>query len=95
MTVRELAELLPLTPAEIRAVRRKGRITQREFARRLNVSLSTVQKWEIGDKHPEGATLKLLQIVRREGLAILSETKPDAGHTPAPGRRVRLRRSAG
>lgn len=88
MTLAEFRELLPLTPAEIRAIRRQGRMTQREFARHLNVSLSTVQKWEIGDKHPEGATLKLLQIVRREGIAILSG-EPDAGRKAASGRHLR------
>jgi putative transcriptional regulator len=38
------------------------------FAAILNISLSTVQKWEIGQKRPTGAALKLLHLVRKKGL---------------------------
>jgi putative transcriptional regulator len=34
----------------------------------LNTSLSTVQKWEIGEKHPSGSSLKLLNLLERKGL---------------------------
>jgi putative transcriptional regulator len=34
----------------------------------LNTSLSTIQKWEIGDKRPAGPSLKLLSILDRKGL---------------------------
>jgi putative transcriptional regulator len=37
----------------------------------LNTSLSTIQKWEIGDKHPSGPSLKLLSILDRKGLEAL------------------------
>jgi putative transcriptional regulator len=30
--------------------------------------LSTVQKWEIGDKQPSGPSLKLLSLIERKGL---------------------------
>ena len=38
------------------------------FAAILNISSSTVQKWEIGQKRPTGAALKLLHLVREKGL---------------------------
>ena len=38
------------------------------FARVLNASVSTVQKWETGDKTPGGPALKLLHIVRDKGM---------------------------
>jgi putative transcriptional regulator len=41
------------------------------FAAILNVSVSTVQKWETGEKKPGGASLKLLNLVRRKGIEIL------------------------
>ena len=31
-------------------------------------SLSTVRKWEVGDKHPSGPSLKLLNLLDRKGL---------------------------
>jgi len=34
----------------------------------LNTSLSTVRKWEIGEKHPSGPSLKLLNLIDRRGL---------------------------
>jgi putative transcriptional regulator len=34
--------------------------------------VSTVQKWEIGDKTPSGPALKLLDLVERKGLKALA-----------------------
>jgi len=34
----------------------------------LNTSLSTVRKWEVGDKHPSGPSLKLLNLPDRKRL---------------------------
>jgi putative transcriptional regulator len=34
----------------------------------LNTSVSTVQKWEIGQKRPAGTALKLLHLVQKQGL---------------------------
>jgi len=38
----------------------------------LNTSISTVQKWEIGEKRPSGPSLKLLNVIQRKGIAALS-----------------------
>lgn len=38
------------------------------FAAVLNTSLSTVQKWEVGDKKPSGPSLKMLNLIERKGL---------------------------
>ena len=42
------------------------------FARYLNTSESTVEKWESGVKKPSGMALKLLTIVQKHGLQMLS-----------------------
>jgi putative transcriptional regulator len=42
------------------------------FAAYLNTSLSTVQKWERGQKKPNGPSLKLLNLVERKGLEVLA-----------------------
>ena len=53
---------------QIRSMRERYRISQAVMAAVLNTSLSTIQKWEIGDKHPSGPSLKLLSILDCKGL---------------------------
>jgi len=52
----------------------KARMSQSVFAKLLNVSVSTVQKWEApaADKHPSGAAAKLLQIIERKGVGAIA-----------------------
>jgi len=59
-----------LQPDEIRQIRETSNTSQAVFAAVLNTSLSTVQKWEAGTKHPSGAALKLLHLVKDKGLDI-------------------------
>jgi putative transcriptional regulator len=47
-------------------------VSQPIFARYLNTSESTVQKWENGAKRPNGMALRLLQVVKKHGLTVLS-----------------------
>jgi putative transcriptional regulator len=47
-------------------------VSQPVFARYLNTSESTVQKWETGVKQPSGMALKLLSVVEKHGLKVLS-----------------------
>ena len=53
---------------KIRALRDHLQLSQAVLAAVLNISLSTVRKWEIGDKHPSGPSLKLLNLLDRKGL---------------------------
>lgn len=64
-------EVETLSPERIRALREQARVSQSVFAAMLNTSVSTVRKWEQGDKHPSGPSLKLLNLVARKGLEIL------------------------
>jgi DNA-binding transcriptional regulator YiaG len=59
----------PLTAAEIRALREREGASQAVFARYLNVTTGLVSQWERGEKRPQGASLKLLALVARSGLA--------------------------
>jgi DNA-binding transcriptional regulator YiaG len=47
-------------------------VCQPVFARYLNTSESTVQKWESGAKRPSGMALKLLAVVEKHGLKVLA-----------------------
>lgn len=53
---------------KIRALRDRLQLSQAVLAAVLNTSLSTVRKWEVGDKHPSGPSLKLLSLLERKGL---------------------------
>ena len=57
--------------AKIRALRARHKLSQAVFASVLNTSLSTVRQWEIGDKHPSGPSLKLLNLLDKKGLEVL------------------------
>ena len=61
-----------IEPAEIKRIREKNKVSQPVFARYLNTSESTVEKWETGAKKPSGMALKLLTVVRKHGLEVLS-----------------------
>jgi putative transcriptional regulator len=60
-----------ITPVEIKMLRNSWHVSQEAFASMLNTSISTVQKWEIGDKKPSGPSLKLLNIAKKHGVAAL------------------------
>jgi len=67
-----LTPVKPLAPAQIKAIREKEHVSQTVFANYLNVTSSLVSKWERGEKKPSGASLKLLSLVEKKGLAIVA-----------------------
>ncbi len=66
-----LPEIKEFSPIEIISIRRKFKLSQAALARVFNISPSTVQKWEQGNKKPAGASKKLLDIIERKGLEAL------------------------
>lgn len=71
MTMRDFdAMCLPpvkeYTAAQIKRLRMKNKASQAVFAAYLNTSKSTVQKWEQGQKKPNGPSLKLLNLVEKK-----------------------------
>ena len=61
-----------IEPQQIKKLRLKHKVSQPVFARYLNTSESTVEKWESGAKRPSGMALKLLDIVQKHGLKMLA-----------------------
>lgn len=67
-------DLLCLSPvrdydaAKVKALRERLHLSQAVLASVLNISASTVRKWEIGDKRPSGPSQKLLDLLERKGL---------------------------
>ena len=59
------------TANQIKKLRLRYKASQAVFAAYLNTSPSTVQKWEQGQKKPNGPSLKLLNVVDQKGLEVL------------------------
>lgn len=75
-TLREFDEACRLSvpevfhPQDIKKLRESNHVSQPIFARYLNTTESTVQKWEAGAKRPSGTALKLLSVVQKHGLNV-------------------------
>jgi putative transcriptional regulator len=67
-----LTPVRSLRPEEIKAIREREHVSQTVFANYLNVTSSLVSKWERGEKRPSGASLKLLSLVEKNGLATVA-----------------------
>lgn len=53
-------------PEEIRSIRIETGLTQVLFAKYMGVSVKTVEAWESGRNHPEGAACRLLSMTRND-----------------------------
>ena len=76
-TMREIESLRVEAPRvysayEIKRLRLKEKASQAVFAAYLNTSVSTIQKWERGEKKPNGPSLKLLSLIETKGLQVLA-----------------------
>jgi len=60
-----------LAPRQIKQLRESHHVSQPVFARYLNTSESTIEKWETGAKRPSGIALKMLAVVQKHGIEIL------------------------
>jgi putative transcriptional regulator len=60
-----LSPVVELAPEQISALRQRERVSQPVFARYIS-------QWESGAKKPDGAALKLLNIVQSKGLKALA-----------------------
>lgn len=67
-----LTPVRPLTPEEIRAIRKREHLSQPVFARYLNVSRNLVSDWERGVKKPGGPALRLLTVVQKKGIQAIA-----------------------
>lgn len=63
--VKEVKAPSPFSKEDIVKLRKKMRVSQSAFAVLLNISTKTVQKWEQGENQPNGSSLKLLTIAKK------------------------------
>ncbi|MCC5853856.1 MAG: DNA-binding transcriptional regulator [Alkalimonas sp.] len=57
-----------LLPEQIRELREREHLSQPVFARYLNVSKNVVSDWERGTRKPGGPALRLLTIIKKNGI---------------------------
>jgi len=60
-----------VTPPDIKMVREKLQVTQKEFAMLIGVSARTLQNWEQGRRKPEGPANALLKVASKNPKAVL------------------------
>ena len=54
-----------LSPAQVRSIRNRLKMSQSGFAALLNVPLVTAVSWEKGRRSPSGAALRLQEVARK------------------------------
>ena len=59
-------------PGEIKALRDQLNVSQPVFARYLNVSKNLISDWERGVKKPGGPALRLLTVVKKNGIQAIA-----------------------
>ena len=85
--------------ADVIELRHRFNLSQRVFARTLNVSTKTVQAWEQGNRRPSQAALRLLQLLDQQPEAVRAVVglAPEGRQRTAKhgGRRKKLTRKVG
>lgn len=63
---------------DVRAVRAKLGMTQREFAAQFGFGYDAVRDWELGRRQPERSARVLLTVIERDPRAVMNALKPAA-----------------
>jgi putative transcriptional regulator len=75
---------------DVKAIRRRLRMSQSVFAAQFGFSLGTVQNWERGHRRPEGAARALLKVIDKRPDAVLEALAEDDGARHASRRTARV-----
>lgn len=70
------SRVFDLKPMDIKAIRKRLDLSQSEFALMIGVSLSTLQNWEQGRRHPEGPAQALLRVAASNPKAVVEALAP-------------------
>jgi len=68
---RKASRVARFVAPDIKAIRRDLAVSQGQFARMIGVSVTTLQNWEQGRRHPRGPARALLRIAARNPRAVL------------------------
>jgi putative transcriptional regulator len=67
-----LTKIERFTASQIVAIREREGVSQRVFARYLNVPVTLISQWERGERKPTGTAIKLLSLVKHKGLTAIA-----------------------
>lgn len=65
-TTLSIAPVEKFEPCEIKSIRNDTGLTQVLFAKFMGVSVKTVEAWEAGRNHPDGAACRLLSLTQKD-----------------------------
>ena len=71
-----IPEAADFSPKEIKKIRQRINVSQSVFAALMNVTTSTVHKWEQGSARPQNSALRLLSIIDTKGIEVLRPHHP-------------------
>lgn len=81
-------------PEQIREIRRELDVSQSVFAGVLNVSTGAVRSWEPGVRQPEGAAMRLLDLVGKHPEILVEFIRPERASRDRPRSRSRRTKTA-
>ena len=64
----EASRLFTFNPLDVKKIREKTGLSQRDFSTLVHVSLRTLQNWEQGKRSPTGPAVALLTIFKNDPL---------------------------
>ena len=67
---------------DVRRVREGMRLTQRQFAGWFGFPVATLRHWERGSRHPAGAALVLLHVIRENPRVVLQAVRKVRARNP-------------
>ena len=67
---REPSRAFVIKPVDVKAVRKRLRQSQSEFALMIGVSVATLQNWEQGRRRPDGPARALLKVASENPEAV-------------------------
>lgn len=61
-----------LSTVDVKGLRERLGLTQKQFSSMIGVSIKTLQNWEQGRREPEGPAKALLRVVEKEPQAVMN-----------------------
>src|SRR5258706_15381502 len=80
-------------PIDVRSIRRRLHLTQRQFAGHFGFSVATLRHWERGNRRPSGTALVLLHVIASNPRTVLLAVRKARNALPGMLPAIEPRRS--
>jgi len=74
--IKEPSRSFKFNAFDIKRIRDGYKLTQKEFAALLGISVRTLRNWEQGRRMPEGPAMVLLRVAEKHPEAVLDTVRP-------------------